>query len=153
MSSYTLALSDLNSVFQLAAGVALAMNVFRAPHERQFHELGKILEREETILCNQSNSIDNDKAIRLSDARIMYLIKGQELQKIITPGEISIWTAVVFSALALIVSTLLPSFKIPIFSAVILLALSLGPLIGGSLWIQHRVKVHLKTTKDKIEKL
>lgn len=153
MSNYTLALGDLGSVFQLAAGVALAMNVFRAPHERQFHELGKILAREETILQAQSNAIADDKAIRLSDARITLLSKGAELQKVIAPGEYSIWAAVCFSGIALTASTLLAPLKIPLWLAVILLAASLIPLIGGSLWIQSRVRDHLATTRAEIERL
>jgi hypothetical protein len=144
---------DLASIFQLAAGVALAMSVFRAPYEQRYQRLGAILDREELILRGRDdqgavNHMDNVVA-----ARVDWLAKGRELEPIIRGHETWIWVSVVVSCGALVVCSLWPAIVITRFLASLSLLIVIGPMIFGAGRIVWGVRDSLAVLTNRIENL
>jgi hypothetical protein len=133
----------LASVFQLTAGIAFAINVFRAPHEQQYQRLGANLDAEETLLHGRDGAAVVKKAARVAAIRTDWIVAGHELQQEMVRWEVLIWIGVAFSLLMLLFCSFFADWELAFWWAAALVCGSAAPLAIAisMMWIGAREKL------------
>ena len=146
-------LSSLAAVFQLTAGVAFAMSVFRVPHEQTYQRLGAILVEEEALMFGRTDEAARAQELLIGSARTKWLLAGPELRKDVEQWEKLIWVSVVYASLMLIGSSLFPAITFPWPIGIALLAPAILPAIIAVAMIRRSQALHLDPVSAEIHRL
>ena len=133
----------LASIFQLTAGIAFAINVFRAPHEQQYQRLGTNLDAEEILLRGRTGAAVARKATQLAAIRTDWIVAGQELQRDMQRWEVLIWSGIAFSVIMLLFCSFFADWELAFWWAAVLVGASAAPIIlaVSMMWIGARTKL------------
>ena len=144
-----LELSDLASLFQLGAGVSLALSVFKEPVSLAEERARRAIERDLLLIPNRVGDDVREKKQQILRRKAALRVNAVEAGKLSQGPKRLVWVGIALNVVGLLSSTLWANEQVSFALATLLSALSIAPYLVAIIWLQFIADIKVTATTRK----